>query len=59
MPDDIRLISRHAAAEPYMAVVAGRHLHRRHNETLGAFVARAEIEAARHRESGWYRSHGA
>jgi len=57
MPDDVRLIARHDAAEPFLAVVAGRHLYRRHNETLGQFVARAEIEAARHRESAWYRSH--
>ena len=53
MADDVRLIARHEGAEPYLGIVAGRHLHRRCNETLCRFIARAEQQAARHRESGW------
>ncbi|MFZ2289911.1 MAG: hypothetical protein WAV92_09595 [Halopseudomonas yangmingensis] len=54
MADDVRLIARHEAAEPFLAIVCGKHVYRRHNETLGQFVARAEIEAARYREAPWY-----
>lgn len=54
MPDDVRLIARNEGAEPYLAVVHGRHVYRRCNETLCRFIARAEIEGARYRESAWY-----
>lgn len=53
MADDVRLLRHHPDAEPYLAVVHGRHLPRRCNETLCRFIARAEQQAARHRESGW------
>ncbi len=47
---DIRLLRHHPDAEPYLAIVHGRHLPRRCNETLCQFIARADAFA------GWVQS---
>lgn len=52
---DVRLITRPGAAEPYLAVVHGRHVYRRFNEPLPQFTARTEIISAQMRET-WSRS---
>lgn len=54
-PLDTRLVRRAPNEEPYMAIVHGRHVYRRMNETLPQFVARIGHMAAKMRESPWYR----
>ncbi len=53
---DVRLVTRPGAAEPYLAVVHGRHVYRRCNETLRQFQARIDTTAARLLET-WSRKH--
>lgn len=55
-PADIVFFSLTADSVPYLALVHGRRVHRRCNETLPQFEARAQIVQAQILTAAWSRS---